>query len=78
MLSLSEPAATATYTAATAAAAAAAKLDSRPEDVEDMRMFVADTMDTLLRRFHIDAKLKTGILGCEVWQQYSCGGGKCN
>jgi hypothetical protein len=46
--------------------------------MEDMRRFVADTIDTLLRRFHVDAKLKTGILGCEVWQQYSCGGGKCN
>jgi hypothetical protein len=46
--------------------------------MEDMRRFVADTIDTLLRRFHVDAKLKTGILGCEVWQQYSRGGGECH
>lgn len=39
---------------------------SQPSDMEGMRRFVADAFDTLLRQAHVDAKLKTGTLGCQV------------
>lgn len=34
--------------------------------MESMRQYVADAFETMLKRAHVEAKLKTGTLGCEV------------
>lgn len=31
-----------------------------------MRQYVADAFEIMLKRAHVEAKLKTGTLGCEV------------
>jgi hypothetical protein len=49
-----------------AAAAAAAAAYSKHRDMDYMRQYVADSFDVMLRRAHVDAHIKTGILGCKV------------
>jgi hypothetical protein len=51
---------------AVAAAAAAAAAHSKHRDMDYMRQYVAESFDIMLRRTHVDAHIKTGILGCEV------------
>lgn len=34
--------------------------------MDDMRSYIADVFALMLKRANMDAKIKTGILGCEV------------